>query len=253
MRAPFAHQGGKAKIASRIIPLIRPHVCYVEPFCGAASVFFQKQRSQVEVLNDINSEIANTFRCLQRHFDAVLQELHLVVNSREHFMALCDAQSLTDCQRAARFLYLRALSFGAGGSSFGVVKSGGGGARTNVGAIKIAIERVHHRLQGVVIEHKDWLDCLRVYDKATTFFYLDPPYVGGHINNYTPWKIQDLTQAVVMLKGLKGKWLLSMNDTPETRRALKGFRLRSFKRQRGIANKTGADAKPYGELLVSNN
>jgi DNA adenine methylase len=51
--------GGKSRLTAQIVERIPPHLAYVEPFAGGAWVFFQKQPSQVEVLNDLDGELAN--------------------------------------------------------------------------------------------------------------------------------------------------------------------------------------------------
>lgn len=60
MKSPLSYLGGKSRLAKRIVSMIPgDHVTYVEPFCGAAWVFFSKEQSQVEVLNDADGELAN--------------------------------------------------------------------------------------------------------------------------------------------------------------------------------------------------
>ena len=43
--------GGKRRLANQIIETFTEHTCYVEPFCGAAAIFFTKERVKVEVLS----------------------------------------------------------------------------------------------------------------------------------------------------------------------------------------------------------
>ena len=52
MRAPFAWYGGKANMAKRIVALLPQHSRYIEPFAGAASVFFRKSPAREEILSD---------------------------------------------------------------------------------------------------------------------------------------------------------------------------------------------------------
>ena len=53
-------QGGKRALASRLAERIEavPHARYVEPFVGMGGVFFRRRRRpQMEVINDINSDV----------------------------------------------------------------------------------------------------------------------------------------------------------------------------------------------------
>jgi len=49
-----------------------PHDCHIKPLMGAAHVFFRKNPTQVEILNDISQELTNFFRILQNHLDEFL-------------------------------------------------------------------------------------------------------------------------------------------------------------------------------------
>ena len=61
MKTPLTYYGGKQQLASKIVSLIPEHRIYCEPFIGGAAVFFAKQKSQSEIINDINSEIVNFY------------------------------------------------------------------------------------------------------------------------------------------------------------------------------------------------
>ena len=57
MKTPISYYGGKQSLAATILGLIPPHRLYCEPFVGGAAVFFAKEKSKVEVINDTNGEI----------------------------------------------------------------------------------------------------------------------------------------------------------------------------------------------------
>ncbi len=62
--------GGKKYLAKRIAARIKavPHQCYGEPFAGMGGVFLRRSgRPKSEILNDINDDIVNLFRCLRDH------------------------------------------------------------------------------------------------------------------------------------------------------------------------------------------
>ncbi|KAB0545407.1 DNA adenine methylase, partial [Pantoea stewartii] len=66
--------GGKRKLAKHLLPLFPAHTCYVEPFCGGAALFFMKEQSKAEVLNDINGDIVNLYRVIQNHLEEFIKQ-----------------------------------------------------------------------------------------------------------------------------------------------------------------------------------
>lgn len=61
----FGSPGGKSYLAPRIAAMMPPHKTYVEPFAGAAAVYFRKEPSQQEILSDKDKEITFAFRFLR--------------------------------------------------------------------------------------------------------------------------------------------------------------------------------------------
>ena len=115
--------GGKRKLADHILPLFPEHQCYVEPFAGAAALFFLKEPSPVEVINDINGELINLYRVIKHHLEELYRQFKWLLSSCQIWQWLQDTpvETLTDVQRAARFLYLQKLAFGGkvDGQTFG--------------------------------------------------------------------------------------------------------------------------------------
>ncbi len=114
MIGPLAYIGGKNRLAKQIIAVMPPHKTYVEPFAGGAQVFFHKDPSEVEVLNDLDFEIVNFFRVCQYHYQELVRYLNYCLISRRWYNLLGaeNPESLTDIQRAGRFFYLQKNSFG---------------------------------------------------------------------------------------------------------------------------------------------
>lgn len=176
-----AYLGGKKVLAGRLIDRIAgiPHETYVEPFVGMGGVFLRRPfRAKAEVINDLSTDVATLFRVLQRHYQALMDMLRWQITSREEFQRLLAMapDTLTDLERAARFLYLQRLAFGGKvqGRNFGV--SVGLPGRFDVGKLGPLLEAVHERLAGVVIERLPYHQLLPRYDRPGTLFYLDPPY-----------------------------------------------------------------------------
>ena len=109
MIGPLPYIGGKNRLAKKIISMLPEHTTYVEAFAGGAQVFFHKPPSNVEVLNDLDNEVVNFFRCAQEHHEELCRYLRFVLVGRQWFEIFQkeNPASLTDIQRAARFFYLQ--------------------------------------------------------------------------------------------------------------------------------------------------
>jgi DNA adenine methylase len=252
---PAAWIGGKRGLASRLVKMIAdiPHQLYAEPFVGMGGVFFRRRQvPRAEVINDRNGEVANLFRILQRHYPQFMDMLKFQVTSRREFERLraCDPRTLTDLECAARFIYLQRLAFGGKvtGQNFGVSRKGG--ARFNLTKLAPLLEDVHERLSGVVIENLDWLDFIDRYDRPGTLFYLDPPYFGNE-GDYGKalFGRADFVRMADRLAGLKGSFILSMNDVPEVRQLFSRFSLEPVALTYTLPAERGCRAS---ELIIRN-
>jgi Site-specific DNA methylase len=249
-----AYVGGKRNLAKRIVARIEaiPHECYAEPFVGMGGVFLRRTTApRAEVINDASRDVANFFRILQRHYPQFMDALRFQITSRAAFERLCqtDPDTLTDLERAARFLYVQRLAFGGkvAGRSFGVDTR----ARFNLNTLGSRLEDLHERLAGVVVECLDFEEFLRRYDRPTTLFYLDPPYHGSEgYYGKDMFSRDDFVRLAGALAGLKGRFLLSINDCPEIRETFKAFQLEQVDTTYTVRGQgAGTAAK---ELLVSN-
>lgn len=250
--APYI--GGKRNLARRVIERLRiiPHETYVEPFVGMGGIFLRRPfRVTSEVINDISCDVATLFRILQRHYVAFMDMLRWQITSRTEFERLtaAGADSLTDLERAARFLYLQRTAFGGkvSGRHFGV--SVGSAGRFDVTKLASILEDVHDRLTGVVIERMPWPDLLDRYDRPGTLFYLDPPYWGSETDyGLGVFCKADFELLAVKLARLKGCFIMSLNDRTEVRRVFSSFPMEAVPTTYSISS---GGAKPVGELLIT--
>ena len=147
--------GGKRRLAKYILPLFPEHECYVEPFCGAAALYFMKKQTHVEVLNDINSELVNMYRVIKHHLDEFTKQFRWALTSREMYrwLQITPVETLTDIQRAARFYYLQKLAFGGkvANQRFGTATTTA--PRLNLLRLEEELSQAHLRLSQTYIEH----------------------------------------------------------------------------------------------------
>ncbi|WP_035242145.1 DNA adenine methylase, partial [Desulfobacter vibrioformis] len=74
MKSPLAYIGGKSKLSKQITSLIPEHRVYCEVFSGGAWIFFAKQPSKVEVINDLDSDLISFYRVVQNHLEEFLKQ-----------------------------------------------------------------------------------------------------------------------------------------------------------------------------------
>ena len=250
--------GGKRNLARRICAIIdaTPCITYAEPFVGMGGIFLRRSsRPRAEVINDRGRDITNLFRILQRHYPQFLDTLRFQLTTRSEFLRLVqvDPDTLTDLERAARFLYLQRTAFGGkvSGRNFGVAKDRPG--RFNLTTLEPMLEDLHSRLAGVVIECLDWSDFIPRYDAEGTLFYLDPPYWGCE-DDYgkAMFDRTDFARLAELLRGIKGRFILSLNDLPEVRQTFAGFDLTEVRTTYTISAARNDPAGGRAELLISN-
>jgi len=244
--------GGKSRLLKHILPLIPEHQCYVEPFGGGLAVFLAKKRSPLEVINNLNGDLVNFYRCVRYHAETLLTEIEFVLNSREEFYDFRTQLGLTDIQRAARWYFRNKTCFGGCDMrSFGTSAVSGGGASLGSRAARMeTIRALNVRLDRTCIEHVDWEKCVGLYDRPTTFFFLDPPYTECSDTSYAAWKVEDVKRLRARLDLLKGKWVVTLNDSPTVRAIFEGCDMIPVERAKGINNRN-PKSKTYRELIIS--
>ena len=210
---PFQQWGGSAKYARKLAERLPEHDRYVEPFCGAAAVFFAKEAADQEVLADANPEVIFALRYLQRLDDdsfAALKRFPWTV-SRAGFEKVRAAAPRSDAARFWKLVYGRLCTWGAKPNLSGYATIHDGQSYDLADLWKF-----HDRLQGVRLVTQDWKNTLADHDGAGTLFFLDPPYAGE-------WAVGDgippeeIAEAVAKLKG---RYIVAYTDSAEARRAL---------------------------------
>lgn len=250
MSAPLSYIGGKNRLAKQIIEIFPKHTTYVEAFAGGAQVLFKKEPSKVEVLNDLDGEIVNFYRVCQSHHEELLRYFRFALVSRTWFglHKATNPESLTDIQRAARYLYILKGSFASlvcnPNYHYHVVQPPG----FNLERLPELIEKAHQRLKRVQIESLPYHEILLRYDRPATLFYLDPPYWGRKLYRYN-FTEADFVGFEERLRKLKGKFVLSLNDLPEVRALFRRFRIRPVELAYTSQKKAG---RLYKEVLITN-
>ena len=253
MSALIPYFCGKTRLAKTIIDQIPEHLCYVEVFAGAAAVFFGKEPSKTEIINDLDRELVTLYRAVQNHPEELHRMFKYTLVAREEFNRLMRAEpdTLTDIQRAARYLYLQRTCYGGRvhQRTFGTIPAGR--PRLNLFTLEAVLEEAWRRLAQVIIECMDFRELIPRYDRPHTFFYLDPPYwdIIGYEHNFVE---QDFVDLAKVLADIRGHFLMSINDTPEVREIFSRFNIQEVALKYSMGRATGSRNKLRTELLISN-
>jgi DNA adenine methylase len=238
----------KRRLADRLIPQFPPHTCYVEVFAGGAALYFLRPPADVEVINDVNGDLVNLYRVVKHHLEEFVRQFKYALSSRDVFKwtQATPPETLTDIQRAARFFYLQHHCFGGKvqGQTYGTATTT---PPVNLLRLEETLSAAHLRLSECFIENLDWAKCIERYDRPHTFFYLDPPYwetegygVGFGLDQYE--------KMASMMRALKGKAIISLNDHPDIRRVFGEFQMDAVPIQYTVGG--GGKAADRMELII---
>lgn len=250
LKPPIPRMGGKSKLRKRIIEKIpEDHLCYVELFFGAGWVYFGKEPSKVEVINDIDKELINLFRMIKYHAPEIERMLEYEFSGRDIFEEYKNAtiESLTEIHRAVRFLYLVSQSFAGKGNHYGY----GTSTRPSPQIFyKNVLAELKDRLRNTYVENLSFEKIIDKYDRLHTFFFADPPYfeTTGYGNEFGEKEHILLRDK---LKNIQGKFLLTINDHPKVREWYEGFNIEEVDVVYSVSKEQKA-RKEYKELIITN-
>jgi len=180
-RQAIRYFGSKMRLAEWIIGNFPPHECYVEPFCGSASVFLRKPPSKIEVINDLDGEVINFFKMLREHTDDLINAINLTPYSRTEYV-LAWKHADDPLERARRY-YVRAWQGFSGNTNAPTGWRYQRDSSRNKSIIDDWCESadrlppIVERLKHAFIENDDAINVIHRYDAPGTLFYIDPPYL----------------------------------------------------------------------------
>ncbi|MGL4569651.1 MAG: DNA adenine methylase [Clostridium sp.] len=249
MKPPISRMGGKSKLKNKIIEKMPEHKCYIELFFGAGWVYFGKEESKVEVINDIDRELINLFKMIKYHAPEIERQLEYEFSGRDIFEEYKNysIEYLTEIHRAVRFLYLLSQSFASKGDNYGYGTTSKPGQHIFYKGVLVELKE---RLRNTFVENLSFEKVIDKYDREYSFFFCDPPYFEtvGYSDAFGEKEHLILRDK---LKNIKGKFLLTINDHPKVRDWYKGFNIEKVEVNYSVSRSKEA-RKGYSELIITN-
>jgi len=158
---------------------------YCEPYFGSGAVFFNKKRSVIETINDLDGNVVNLFKVIRDYPEELARLIEFTPWSRQEYRQSYEmtGDSLED---ARRFLARMWQAIGAKSSdSTGWrhwIASNCGWAESWVTKlpenILVTAQRLRHITGHVVqIENQEAVKLIKRFKKPNVFIYADPPYI----------------------------------------------------------------------------
>lgn len=183
MKAIIKYPGSKWSLAEWIIRFFPKHHSYLEPFFGSGAVLFNKPRSNIETVNDLDHNVVNLFECIRERPEKLARMIYMTPYARAVYEKACE-EILEDKFEAALNFYIR-LNMGHGfrtsGERVGWKNDVQGRERSYASQEWCNLpERIMYaaeRLRGVQIENRPAVELIKRFNFANVLIYCDPPYV----------------------------------------------------------------------------
>ena len=219
------YPGSKWSIAPWIVnhfPAGYENMHYLEPFFGSGAVFFTKERSRIETVNDLDDDVVNLFRVARDRPEELARAVALTPWARVEYQKSYDRSSCDDIEKARKFLVRTWQGIGAKTSC-------ATGWRKNIKNVNGNVPRFHISLPDniletcdrlkhckgnkiVQIECTDAFDLIERHNTIDTLIYADPPYMretrSGTIYKHE-FTDSDHTRLLENLRAHKGKVVIS--------------------------------------------
>jgi DNA adenine methylase len=238
IRTPISYYGGKQKMLKDLMPIIPKHRIYCEPFFGGGALFFEKPKSEVEIINDINGEVVNFYRVVKNKYPELQKEIRATLHSREVYneamIIYKNPRLFTDVQRAWALWTATSQGFSNKIGSWGFGKD----PKTEKALANKREEftkEYAERFETVQIENNDAVKVIERADTKDTFFYCDPPYIGSHMGHYSGYTENDFAELLKILSKIKGKFLLSSYPNELLAEYTKKFKWKTQKVEKLVA------------------
>jgi len=227
IRPPFKCHGGKYYLCKWILghlPEDYANCTYVEPFSGAASVLVNKEKSKLEILNDLDEKTIQIFRALRDEPKEFIRRLNIIKYRKEsfdRFQKKSKIESDDYLDQAVTEFALRRMSRGGLKKNFSWSNRQRGGQPGDVNAWQTAIELlpvIAERIRGIHIFNKPAIEIIKVFNDHDTVFYIDPPYLHSTRSSTSTYSHEMATEDHVELANLltasKGKVIISGYSSP---------------------------------------
>jgi len=231
---------------------------YYEPFIGGGALFFaQHGKIRSASISDLNGDLVNAYRVVQKCPKDLIEELrkHAASNCEEYYYQVRASSPQTKIQQAARLLYLLKTCFnglyrenasGRFNASWGYYKKPDIVQESNIMACSEALQRI-------IIKERP---CWAIRPKEGDLVYLDPPYHDSYVGyNADCFNERDHVRLRDMALRLARRGVFVMISNSNTEFVQKIYDMAPFRKKVVMAKRTvsrkASSRGLEGELLIT--
>lgn len=225
MKPAISYYGGKQNLLNKhIMPMIPHHKIYVQPFVGGGTIYWAKQKSQFQYINDFDIKITNLYNVIQNHYEQFKHYMYGTTHAQfihteaKEYIKWFDQQYLINNNYSFQYdkIKLAWSIWVSSNMSFTKIIGGGFAFANSNNQPKSSANRkfrmingqYNKRIKNTIIYTKDAIDVIKQTDSNQTFFYFDPPYDGSDCGSYQGTQ-QVFNRLLDILPNIKGKFILS--------------------------------------------
>lgn len=183
MKAICKYPGSKWSMARWIISYFPEHHSYLEPFFGSGAVLFNKPRSNIETVNDLDGNVINLFNWIRRDPERLAHEIYWTPYSRQAYDNAFAAREMDSLEQAVNFYIClnQGHGFRTNGEKVGWKNDVQGRERAYASrdwcGLPQKIMQAAERLRGVQIENMPAVELIKRFNYENVLIYCDPPYL----------------------------------------------------------------------------
>ena len=214
-RPPICRIGSKIPIRDDILKIMPDHKTYVEAFVGSGAIYWGKKPSEKEVLNDLDKKLMTSYNRLK---NIKSRNFRTDLDSVEKLQAFVNKNHTSDIDNLTKDIIMACNTFGNAGKGDIYKPSNPYNKLKN-------IDKYQERMKNTTLLNQDYRSVIKKYDGSDTLFFLDPPYEKSKGFGYAEEEGFNFEELSNTLKNIKGKFILTLNDSPRIRQLFSSFNI----------------------------
>tara|TARA_R100000654_G_scaffold74303_1_gene108369 strand:+ start:265 stop:1020 length:756 start_codon:yes stop_codon:yes gene_type:complete len=221
MSCIFGRVGNKYYIRKQVLENIpKEFKLYIEPFVGSGAIYLNMNlQNHQSIINDIDKELIDNWKIVKEGLDIDENTYKYPIQDKDLQTQYYKSPSESNEEIFIKYIISSLGSFGS--KSIGKIYKPI--SESNFKKKIIRAKQVKDYMTNTEVLNECYKKVLDKYDDIDSFFYLDPPYENSR-DLYKNSKINYI-ELKEILQNLKGKFLLSINDSLEIREIFKEFNI----------------------------